>query len=183
MSLFSSFIFPSNPFLSGIDKSALGLEFQLDQNLHTFSAFHFTVYCTEQFCRHPSPFQNSDTLLYTSMVNLVRIQQSLRSTETSPFFLYQFLFLSHMFFSFCSEVPQSFGSPPKFHLFQPTCCHFLSWTRMCAWKKSIGKASYLAWGINMRGKKRQSAQTIYWLPDISPFQNDLSVRQYIACFI
>ena len=100
MSLFSSFIFPSNPFLSGIDKSALGLEFQLDQNIHTFSAFHFTVYCTEQFCQHQSRFQNSDTLLYTSMVNLVRIQQSLLSTETSPFFLYQFLFLSHMFFSF-----------------------------------------------------------------------------------
>ena len=160
MSLFSSFIFPSNPFLSWIDKSSLGLEFQLDQNIHTFSAFHFTVYCTEQFCRHQSPFQNSDTLLYTSMVNLVRIQQPLRSTETSPFFLYQFLFLSHMFFSFCLEVPQVLGLHQNFIFFSPHVVIFYHGHACAHAKKALARRVFLH-GALIWGERRDSPPRRY----------------------
>ena len=34
-------------------------------------------------------------------------------------------------------------------------CEFLLLTRMCKWgKNNIGKASYIAWSVYMRGKKR-----------------------------
>ena len=101
MSLFSSFIFSSNSFLSWIDKSALGLAgVSIGAKLLYFSPFRFAVYCNGQFCRHQSPFQKSHTLLYTSLVNLANIQPSLRFTIISLVFLYQFLFLSHMLFYF-----------------------------------------------------------------------------------
>ena len=188
MNLFSSFIFPSNSFLSWIDKSALGFAgVSVDQNFHTFSSFLLAVYCTKQFCRHQSPFQKSGVLLYTSMVNLVSIQQFLRSTKASLFFLYQFLFISHMFFSFCLEVPESFGSPPKFHHFQSTCCIlFLLLTSMCTCKKSTSARRVISHGAFICGERRDSPpppQMIYRLPDISPWRNDLSVRRYIVCFI
>ena len=184
MNLFSSFIFPSNSFLSWIDKSALGFAgVSVDQNFHTFSSFLLAVYCTKQFCRHQSPFQKSGVLLYTSMVNLVSIQQFLRSTKASLFFLYQFLFISHMFFSFCLEVPESFGSPPKFHHFQSTCCIlFLLLTSMCTCEKSTSARRVISHGAFIWGERRDSAppprwyigypiyrldETIYRLGDIS----------------
>ena len=77
---------PSSPEL--INQLLGWQEFQLDQNLHTFSPFLFAVYCLEQFCRDQSPFQKSYILLYTSIVNLVSIQPSFRSTKTSLLFLY-----------------------------------------------------------------------------------------------
>ena len=96
VSLFSSFTFPSISFFSWIVNQLLSWqEFQLDQNLHTFSPFLFAIYCTEQFCWHQRPFQKSYSLLYASLENLRSIEPSLRSTETSYFFLCQFLFLSH----------------------------------------------------------------------------------------
>ena len=52
------------------------------------------------------------SLLYTSLVNLVSIQSSLWYTETSFFFLP--VCFSLISFSFCLEVRESFGFPPKF---------------------------------------------------------------------
>ena len=70
------------------NKLALGIaEVSIRQNLYTFLPFLLAFYCTEQFCRHQNHFQKRDTLLYTSLVNLVSIQVSLRSTEASLFFL------------------------------------------------------------------------------------------------
>ena len=98
------------------------------------------------------------------MVNLVSIQQSLRSTETFLFF------------------PQNFGSPPKFHdMF--TVCYFLLLTRMCRCETITLARRVIGMKRLYEGKEEIALQTIYRLPNISPFQNDLSVMPYITYFL
>ena len=132
-------------------------------------------------------FQKSYILLYTPLVNLVSIQPSLWSTKNSFFFLYQFVFISHMFFLFVSRFLRVLAFHQNFHVFSiHVFCYFFLLTRMCTCEETTSARRVicsLAWSVYMRGKVRQPAQAIYRLPNISPFQNDLSIRRYIAFFI
>ena len=166
-------------------------EFQYDQNLHTVLSlfcFVFAVYCTEQICWNQNPFQKSHTLLYTSLVNPVSNQPSLWFTETSLFFLYQFLFLSHLFFSFLLGGSLKFWLYTKISTFSANMLPviFYYW-RVYGHAKTLHWQGHLSRLEDIYQGKEETARpddiSTYLLSDLSPFQNDLSARQYIACFV
>ena len=185
MSLFSSFIFPSNSFLSWNDKSALGLAgVSIGPKLSYFFAISFrNLLYWIKVCRHQSPFQKSHTLLYNFVVNLVSIEPSLWSTETCLFFVYQFLFHSHIiFFLFTLRFLKVLVFHQNFHVFsRHVVCYFLLLTSMCICEKITSARRIISPGAFIWGERRDSPparyigypiyrlfKTIYRLGDISP---------------
>ena len=72
------------------------------------------------------------------------------------FSLSDFVSPRYIFFSFYLENPQSFGFPPNFLHSKPRCCllFFIIGTNVHKRKNYIGKASYVAWSVCLKAKKR-----------------------------
>ena len=153
MSLFSSFISPADPFLSKIDKWLV--EVSTGPKPQYFFAFLFTVYCIERFCQHQSPFEKSHTLLDTSLVNLVSIQLSLRSTETS--FLSFSVSVSLPFSLFAWGFYKVLAFHHSFHVFSyHVACYFSLITRMRTCKKITSPKRVISSGAFIWGERRDS---------------------------
>ena len=138
MSLFSSFIFPSNSFFSWINKSALGLEgvwTGVILSCYFGISFRSLLYWT--ICWYQSAFQIIHILLCTSLVNLRSIQQSLQSPETSFFFPYQFLFLSHTLFFFLLESFIKFWLSTKVSTFSAVMLFIFYYWHACSHAKKL----------------------------------------------
>ena len=64
-----------------------------------------------------------------------------------------------------------------------TDCYFLLLTRMCTCETITLARRNIGMERLYEGKEEIALQTIYRLPNISPFQNDLSIMPYITCFL
>ena len=155
MNLFSSFIFPSNSFLSWINKSALGLAgvwTGLILSCYFGISLRCLLYWTILSASKSFP-ENPPITLYLFSESS-KIQLSLHPPETSFFFSYQFLFLSHTLFFFLLESSIKFWLSTKVSSFSAGMLFFIIDTHAHMRKNYIGKDSYLAWSVYMRENKK-----------------------------
>ena len=138
MSLFSSFIFPSNSFLSWINKSALGLAgvwTGLIVSCYFGISFRCLLYWT--ILSASKSFPDNHLLLCTSIVILGSIQLSLQSPATSFFFPYQFMFLSHMLFFFLLESSIKLWFSTKVSTFSAAMLFIFYYWYVCSHAKKL----------------------------------------------
>ena len=156
MSLFSSFIFPPNSFLSWINKSALGLAgVWTGLILSCYFGISFRCLLYWAILSTLKSFPDNPPIAFYLFSESRKYSISSVPWNVFLFSLSVSVSIPYAFFSFYLKVPSSFGFPPKFPRFQLPCClFFITDAHAHMLKIYIGKDSYLDWSVFMRENKR-----------------------------
>lgn len=137
-------------------------DFQLDQNLHTFSLFLFADYCTDQFCRHESSCQKSYILLYYLFRESSKYSTILSVHWNFFLFFISFCFSPISFFLFAWRFHNVLAFHQSFQVFSRyVVCYFLLLIPMRTFEKITLASQAISLWVFIWGEKIDSPPRQY----------------------